>query len=848
MGKRRWLLITLSCLLAAGGAWAANYGKISGRVVDASTGQPLFGANVVITGTELGAATDINGQYTILQVTPGQYTVRALYMGYQAQELQGVAVRSNRIAEANFKLSQDAIVGETVVIVANRPVVEKDNTATLRTMSDEMIENLPTTTVSDVLRVQPGVVSTGGLHLRGGRSGEVTFMVDGVPMTNPLFSEISPSEMISRDAISEMQMISGTYSAEYGNAMSGIVNITTKEGGGALKAELNVKGQSLGLNQASDDNNRSVLRGNLSGALLSSKTKFMVSGTWDNRDSYLPWGYAKQGNVFAKITDRHLKTMKITAAVNLSKGERKRYSHSWKYIPNQNWAEPRTHSAMAQLGVVHTLAPNLYYDLTLYYNQDHYDSGDYDYHDLSPAYQRDANKEFYLQSFVSSYSENDQSSVGLKGNVLWQANNANEVKAGFELRRHNLDRFYISSPYYDDHVLDDYTVNPYEASAYVQDKVNFSSIILSAGLRFDLTAPNADFYESPYDLEQPDAEKVASDVHMQVSPRLGISYPVSDKTVFHFGYGHYFQRPEYQFIYKSLARSGSAGTYDVDGDGDVDYADNMLMNLRGGNGRFGNPNLKPEKTIAYEFGVSHQLKDCYLVNVSVYSKRITNLVGARSYFAGDRPEYWESFSLHINEDFAYNNGLEVQFRKMRGRYWVGELNYTYAVHEGSSSGPLQRVGIEEANRQTLKFFPLDFDQRHIVNAYLTLKIDKGDGPAIPGGRWLEQLRGTFIFQYGSGLPYTAGIRGATEPYEINNRRLPANWTVDFKLDRKFQVGGVTLMPYVEVYNLSNRKNVVYVDAYTGKPDESFGRTHEYAANPLNWGMPRMINVGLSIKR
>ncbi|RKY95062.1 MAG: hypothetical protein DRQ06_04305, partial [Candidatus Hydrothermota bacterium] len=102
--------------------------------------------------------------------------------------------------------------------------------------------------------------------------------------------------------------------------------------------------------------------------------------------------------------------------------------------------------------------------------------------------------------------------------------------------------------------------------------------------------------------------------------------------------------------------------------------------------------------------------------------------------------------------------------------------------------------------------------------------------------------------YGSGLPYTKGIRSVTEPYEINNMRLPENWTLDLKMDYQIRVlESMMIVPYLEIKNLTDRKNVVHVDPYTGKPDKSIGLTREYAANPLNWGMPRIIYLGLNFK-
>jgi len=833
MIKIRFISVFL-ILITSVNLFSTNYGKITGKVVDANSGEPLIGANIVVTGQSLGAATDQEGEYVILQVPPGEYQISIEYIGYNPAIYDKVQVRTNRITVINGTLKPTVISGEEVVIIAEPSIVEKDNTATLRTINSRDIQNLPAVTVNDVLRSQPGVVDYDGLHFRGGRSGEVTYFLDGVPLVNPLFSEITTSEVINQNYISEMQIISGTFSAEYGNAMSGIVNITAKEGGKSLQTDLDMKSTSLGLNQPSKDYNRNVIRATLSGPFLFSKTNFFLAGSYDDRDSYLPWGYRTESNLFAKITDRHVNNLKLNLSVNFSKGTRKNYSHSWKYIPDQYWYEPQTHSELVQFGFTHTVKQNLYYTLNLYYNAYHYDSGDYDYWELSPAYRLDANNEFYLFSYVSTYEEDDQKTFGWRGDILWQANSNNELKGGIEYRQHDLKRFYINTPYYDDHILDDYRRYPREFAAYLQDKINFSSIILSAGLRFDLTDPNSGYWPDPYDAYYNRDEKYRqADISYQFSPRLGISYPVSEKTVFHFGYGHYFQRPEYQFIYKSMS--------------DENYKQNIIMNLRTGNGRFGNPNLKPERTITYEFGLSHQIYQDFLLNVSAYSKQVRNFTGARTFYPGDKPEYWETFSLHINEDFGYNNGIEIQLKKSRGKYISGEINYTYAVAEASSSGPLERVGIEEANRQSLKFFPTDWDSRHKLNLLLNARVLNDQGPKIAGVHFLENFKLSLLFQYNSGLPYTKGIRGATEPYEINNGRLPENWTIDLKIDRQIRIKELELIPYLEIYNFTDRRNVEYVDPFTGKPDQIIGRTYEFSANPLNWGPPRLIYLGIDIR-
>jgi len=828
MGKQL-ILLFLSCSLLMG----ANFGRISGRVIEQDGGNPVIGANIIIEETSLGGASDLRGDFLIMQIPPGKYSVRCEFIGFNPVVMEDIIITSNRIQFINFSITPKTIDMGEIIVTAQKKAIDKDLTATTRSIQTEEIEEMPTTTVDDVIRTQPGVVSSDGLHFRGGRSGEVVYMVDGVPMVNPLSTEINSSEMINKGAIAEMQMISGTYSAEYGNAMSGVINITTREGGEEFHVGLNIKNSKAGIEKASSDYNRSVIRINLNGPIFTPKTTFFFSGNYDDRDNYLPWGYRTEGSAFLKITDKHINNLKFSLTANLSNGIHKNYSHSWKYIKDQYWYEPRSNTEMISLGITHTLAKNLYYTLSAFYTQYHYDSGDFDYNNLKTDYARDENKEFYKLNYVSSYTENDQSTTGFKSDWVWYANKFNEVKAGFVAKKHNIDRFYVSSPYYDDVILDDYEVEPIEFGTYIQNKINFSSIILSAGLRFDMHDPNTEYWLNPYDTEDSSKTVTSSEVHTQISPRLGISYPITDKTVFHFGYGHYFQRPDYQYIYKSLVNRESDKLYDVNNDGNSDYRDNVLMNLKSGNGRFGNPDLKPEKTIAYEFGVSQQLFEDYIFDITVYSKQITNLLGARTYFALDQPNYWETFSLHINEDFAYNNGFEIQFRKNQGRYLTGELNYTYAVAEGSSSGPLERVGSELENRQTLKFFPLNFDQRHTVNGRLTYKLGK--------------FKSTLLGQWGSGLPYTKEMRGATDPYELNNGRIDGNYYFDLKLNYRIEVKNTVITPYLEIYNLTDHTNVNYVYARTGEPDNSNnGRTVEYDDNPLNYGRPRIIYLGINI--
>jgi len=210
-------------------ALAGNTGKIAGRVVDIKTKEPLIGANIVLVGTTLGASTDIDGKYILLNVPPGLYTLKASYVGYTAREYQNVQIRVDLTTTVDIELSDVAIEGEMVVVLGSR-LIQKDATATAATFDAQNFAALPVETFEQALQIQAGVtVSAGGdIHIRGGRASELLFLVDGVPANNILDNTINRS-IISTNAIQELTVISGAFNAEYGNAQSGVVNITTRE-------------------------------------------------------------------------------------------------------------------------------------------------------------------------------------------------------------------------------------------------------------------------------------------------------------------------------------------------------------------------------------------------------------------------------------------------------------------------------------------------------------------------------------------------------------------------------------------------------------------------------------------
>ncbi|HTY58444.1 MAG TPA: carboxypeptidase regulatory-like domain-containing protein, partial [Bacteroidota bacterium] len=229
--KSRLLLLSVLLTLVAAWARAGNSGKIAGEVKDAQSGEAIVGASVQIQGTSMGAATNIDGYYVILNVPPGTYTLVVSGVGYNKKATSNVQVSIDQTTTIDFKLTSTVVeVGEEVVTVAERPLVQKDLTASTATVNGDQIAALPVTEVGQVLNLQAGVTvdQNGDLHLRGGRKGGVVYWIDGVPVTDA-FNSTQVVE-VNKSLVEQVQLVSGAYNAEYGQAMDGIVNIATREG------------------------------------------------------------------------------------------------------------------------------------------------------------------------------------------------------------------------------------------------------------------------------------------------------------------------------------------------------------------------------------------------------------------------------------------------------------------------------------------------------------------------------------------------------------------------------------------------------------------------------------------
>jgi outer membrane receptor protein involved in Fe transport len=251
--------------------WAGSVGQIKGTITDKQSKQPIIGASVIIKGTKIGGMTDLDGKFQILRVEPATYSLVITSVGYAQTEVTDVTVQVDLTTEVNEALETQAAKGTNVTVKATRDVISKFETGSLRSMGQEQIKSQPVAKVDDLLRSVAGVrtTSSGEVFIRGGRTGEVGYIVDGVPVNDPLggTGNTGANLTLVSGSIQEIQIIKDGFDPEYGNALSGIVTIRSQTGN-KDNTKLNLRfltddfgNSKLNKYSRNNDNYRAVLSG-----------------------------------------------------------------------------------------------------------------------------------------------------------------------------------------------------------------------------------------------------------------------------------------------------------------------------------------------------------------------------------------------------------------------------------------------------------------------------------------------------------------------------------------------------------------------------------------------------------
>jgi len=907
--RRLFVFLFFLILMSVNFLLAGNTGKIVGIVLDKNSGEPLIGVNVIIKETALGASSDENGEFFILNIPPGKYTVECSYVGYQTIVMKNVRIMSDQTTTLNFKLAEQTMeLGEQIEVIAERPLVQKDLTSSKKITTEEEIKALPVETFAGIMLTQAGVTQGAGgeLHIRGGRSTEIAYLVDGISVANP-YSTNGMATSVATNAIQEMSVVSGAFNAEYGNAMSGVVNFTTKDGtpdfhpyisfysGDYVSSHKDIFTNIDALNPLANYNVEGTLSGPLAFLGLNrQENTFFVSARYHYSEGYLygirehlttdsanfdpkqhiiqekdedqiitrivytdEWYIERNGdnkvvpmnpsdglNLLGKIK------LKITPSITLrlqslfENSWYKTYNHAYKYVPDGIY-QNLTNSFSHSLNLTHTLSPSTFYQLRAAFNTRDYKRYVFeDYRDPRYAPSNRIKGSPGGTTFLFGGQLNGQD---------FQKSNTYQMKFDMtsQVNTQNLVKFGAEARL---NVLDrEYYTIGYDRNVYQEPTKVYGGIYtryprqgsayLQDKLEYKDIIVNAGLR---YDYFFSDAEYAVDELQPD-----GERAKADPKNMFSPRLGISFPITSKGIIHLSYGHFYQMPPlYSL-------YTNPEFLLPASGTPLFGNANLNPEKTVSYEIGLQQQFGDMFSLDITGFYKDIRDLLAWQTItfrrLDGDR----QSYRVRRNQDYANIKGITISFQKrMRpGSPVSASIDYTYQSAEGNDNNPSAFYYNALSGQETIKkIIPLDWDQTH--NFYASVTVAPMEGVTV-----------SMIGKLSSGYPYTPLLFETNYDAEPNQDRKPWQKNVDLKVSYRFPMGKSHIMFFMKIYNVFDTLNERYVFDDTGRASytfvnrdinepESFKEHYgepgvhtydEYNVRPQYYRAPRSVRLGFSFE-
>jgi len=927
------LLLILSLLIFfPASLYAGETGKIAGKITDASTGEALIGANIVITGkwidgaeqsaeNLLGASTDVEGEYFILNIPPGLYSIRASYIGYKEQITVQVQVDVDKTTRVDFQLTPEAFQTDEVVVVAHTPqTVEKDLTATKQVYNINDVQTLAgVSDIADILELQADVVDD---HFRGGRVGESLYLIGGATIVNPLNNERAFRPIVT--GLQQVEVYTSGFSAEYGNAQSGIVNMVAKEGGDKWETRLEASttppyykswagsvyspsnldfyntlqdvkawleenptqpgralfdaGFGFGSTYLPPRNvwppNPLTLKDSLEIARLGQVAWLQsirdvgleYNNNFDYRFDFTTGGpIAKDFKIFVAARQNLEYPIVPTPNQNVERQVMSNltyqptefdkfkfrfiYDYQYENILNSNWLRwmfDRTLSVSREIQNTkqygfdwqHVFNQSTILDLKLNLLQTELneriellDDGEFiqDYNNRTNWVDYTGPSAHRVGRANDDRGDEETTTYDIHASILTQFNKYNLIKGGLQFSYYNVD---VDREL---NVVDaggyraiNFNYYPFEGALYLQDKMEFEGFIANVGLRLDFYDFNAEYFSdlfSPlrnpyYDENLPYLErgqyydrnlaaKEKTKLYAKLQPRIGISFPVTEFSVFHLNYGTFTQRPSFDQVFFSQITA---------------FNDIEIL---------GNPRLKPENTKAYDIGLVNAFPLGIKLDISAYYKDVTNLVET-AYFYDQQQTVYRTYT---NRDYADIKGFHISVEKNDGAL-RGFIRYNYEAATGKSSNEFNAPvtyfenppeGQEAIEIPDAEDVFLDYDRTHKAVFNLRYITDKQFGFTIGDFHPLADISISVTFRLFTGRPYTWDETGQGLRY---NKRTPTERDLRVRLEKKIPFGRDAVVFYLEGFNLLNQEIYHYSRMFNS--DENTVRWEKDRADVLTY--------------
>ena len=880
-------LLLFLLLFVTSSAFAGETGKISGKITDEKTGEVLVGANVIIVsklidGREeklqkiMGASTDIEGDFFILNIPPGVYNLKASYIGYTGAMITNISVDIDKTTKVNFSLRSEAIQTEDVVVTAYSPLkVEPDVTATKQVYNIADVQGMAgVSSLTDILELQADVIDD---HFRGGRIGQSTYLIGGASISNPLSNQRSFSPIVT--GLQQVEVYTSGFSAEYGNAQSGVVNMVAKEGGENWETRLEASttppyyktfggsaynpsnlpfynilnndpsawfeldpsiGKALFTTHSSilGAFNPLNLRDSLEVARLVQtawlqsirKVGLEYANRYDYRLDFTTGGPIADGvklflaarqnitnpvvptanpdierQVMSNITYQASQSDKVKINFIFASDSRNVLGSNW-----EDWLFEPTVSVTKNVQTTkhygiewnRVLSDATFMDLK-------FNLLNVQTEDNIEIVNDDEYRELYQKNltFWPDYTGPSQhssaklqgtrgtqklSTYDIQGSINSQLNKYNLLKTGFQLSYYDLNVDRQSS------ITSIATVQkikfhnfPLEGALYLQDKMEFEGFIANLGLRFDFYNMNTDYYSDIYSpLRNPNrlsdngldyynrelAAKGNTELYTKLQPRIGISFPLTETSVFHLNYGTFTQRPSFtQIFYNQISY----------------YNDIQFL---------GNPLLKPENTRAYDIGLVNAFPFGIRLDVSAYYKDVTNLIEISNFEDAKTQKY----KTYTNREYADIKGFIINIEKSDGAL-KGSIKYNFEAAKGKNSNdlasPITYSEIKVNNKlPDPEDVYLDYDRTHKAIFNVRYKTASKDGFNFGKIYPLGNMSFSVTFRVSSGRPYTYDASGQGLKFNV---RTPTETELRMRIEKTIKFGNTNVLIYGEGFNLLN---------------------------------------------
>ncbi len=869
-------------------AQVTSTGIIKGHIYEAETGATMPYTNVYLAGTNIGTMALTDGYYIMRGLRPGTYTVKASYISY-AVAVAVVTLEPGQVVTLDFRLEQQAIMMEPFEVAAERKLVEQERTGTSHYLSARQLEAMPLDQMIDMIAQQPGVsIQDNEIHIRGGRSDDTQFLVDGVSVADPL-SGGGYGYQIDPSIINEIEVLTGGFNAEYGQAVSGVVNVSTKEGGDRVEGQASFRRDYLLQPVPKDDpigwrdlttfdepQNMDVLKLSLSGpdpisaglraiGLNLPGTQYLLgSVSMDVRDGYLPI-YSRQNRLESPLYPSSfwspraendwnglLKwTWNPTPLRKLSVSTSRQFAidqgfglagegYPTFFIDNlERYLTFTNESILTNLYWREVLSEKDWYEVTLgrAWTRMHANvNGNDDFTTYGPidAPNDTTNIPRLARGTADRWHDHYSESWTAKGTYSFYGGSGNQFKTGAEMSFTEMQLIELKTNLGDppDGKLgvreDIFVAHPIIGAAFFQDTIDYRGLIVNAGLRADVWAPgrevehvmaNNDDYLFIYDdmveeFEDGTVRALGRNWKVRLSPRLGLSFPMTRKDKFFFNYGHFSQWARFAYVYPQLEATSP----------------NEVPLL-------GNPNLDPKVTVEYETGLQHEFDGLWSLGVTFYNRDIYGYaksvtLNSVEIGAEETPDPYDYGTTTItpvryfNGDSARALGLEISLIKRTTRWLSGSANLELSRATGTNSDAdaayLQAIYDEAytpvATTGGLRRSPLLWDRPWSLSVNLDFSVFNRDRPQLFGWRLPPNWSANLLVTAESGQRYTSytWVNGQRSQGDYLSKIGPTRNSVNLRFNKFWHLGrNEKLTFFLEGRNIFNHKNYRRVNSYTG---------------------------------